>query len=630
MATDEGSSAPGPPWTKEAFERMAKVEVSDEDWEFLERMAARVKVGDVEWKLLVKTAKALEEKAKVIQEQQNKIQQMEADRVESEKEEKTQYLVLGPSAVSKDFILRKKFRFHQVADEPCRGGFIAQKFYLEFVLAAGEFKGKTLGNKSEVVKAVRGLGNVLKESYRVDHSLFNSGYLDEEAPQSAVGSELLQLAIDMLQLRSQSEHQGATAPENSILRVTHQQHLVTDLKTNDGSQPFKIIRKEQKKRDSTGEARASSKEEKKAVDQIDICAWFVHKDSALGACVLAACEYKPSNTDQKEREAQADMYGSNILILHQKPCIVIDIAGADDLEQWVVSARGLVPAEFSEKEHVWEKTPLYSGKGPEAIVLVAYGLLEAKKSFPQALKDYGSRLGPVVGTIDDSVYKVYDNDKTRKPNIEVVQNIFDENAELLSSADGKIDIIKMKLVKSDWKQEGLSWFCFRDIIGKLRSLHNLHGPHGDIRLANLLSSGEVLDFDFVGAEYYPTTLQPLTLDGKRHPDVEGFIRKATETTPNELLKPKPIHDWYSLGHVMRLFAPTAASNEEHWNNLCVQIENGRVGKTIEGHHYTIRLKNQNIPLPATGNTRVRKQPDLRKQGNTHIKRQRLSKSANAI
>ena len=84
----------------------------------------------------------------------------------------------------------------------------------------------------------------------------------------------------------------------------------------------------------------SSKEEKKAVDQIDICAWFVHEDSTLGACVLAACEYKPSNTDEEEREAQADMYGSNILILHKKQCIVIDIAGANDLDQWVADQAG--------------------------------------------------------------------------------------------------------------------------------------------------------------------------------------------------------------------------------------------------------------------------------------------------
>ena len=71
------------------------------------------------------------------------------------------------------------------------------------------------------------------------------------------------------------------------------------------------------------------------------------------------------------------MVGSNILILHQKPCVVIDIAGADRFDKWEISAHGLVENEFTDGEHSWEKTPLYKGRGAETIVLVAHGLLVA-------------------------------------------------------------------------------------------------------------------------------------------------------------------------------------------------------------------------------------------------------------
>jgi len=281
-----------------------------------------------------------------------------------------------------------------------------------------------------------------------------------------------------------------------------------------------------------------------ALDEIDICAWFIHPDETLGACVLAACEYKPSDIDAKEREAQADMYGSNILILHKKQCIVIDIAGANDLDNWKVSAHGLVEAEFSTESHSWEKTPLYSGYGAEAIVLVCNGLLAAKASFPTKLESYGCRLGPVVGCIDDFVYKAYDNVSFRQHNIEVVQ-------ELLSSKDGNLHIVKMTKIRSDWKSEDLTSKVFKSIIRLLERLHTSYGPHGDIRLANLLSCGKIIDFDFVKAARYPASLRILDQDGKRHPDVESMIGDISSNNAR-LLKPKREHDWHSLAEVMRL------------------------------------------------------------------------------
>jgi hypothetical protein len=45
------------------------------------------------------------------------------------------------------------------------------------------------------------------------------------------------------------------------------------------------------------------------------------------------------------------------------------------------------------------------------IILVAHGFLQAQKSFPDRLKDYGTRLGPSVGLIEGTVYKAYDDAK---------------------------------------------------------------------------------------------------------------------------------------------------------------------------------------------------------------------------
>ena len=503
-----------------------------------------------------------------------------------QKQSKQHYLVLSVSEVAKDPQLRAEFRDQQVAEEPCRGGFIAQKFYLEFVLAAQEFE--TFERKDSVVEEVAKLGEVLAVGSRKKHSLFNNSYLDEEAPQSAVGSELFRLAIDLLQ-------QDRDTKDQMRLRVTHQQHLVTNIASPDSSpQEFKFIRK--RKRES-GKLKSKPVEDKKSLDQIDICAWFVHPERTLGACVLAACEYKPSGIQETERKAQADMYGSNILILHQKPCIVIDIAGANDLEHWTVSAYGLVQAQFTKKSHLWETSPLYVGRGAEAIVMVARGLLAAQESFPSRLEEhYGSRLGPVVGKIDEFVYKVYDMAQHRKPNIDVVRMLLDKDAELLISNDTQLEIVKMKWIPSDWKKN-VSTEVFEEIIRKLRLLHENFGPHGDIRLANLLSCGSIIDFDFVRAERYPSTLNSISQDGTRHPDVEDMIHRIQENgDESSLIQPETSHDWFSLGQVMRLFQPTDESNASSWESFCEKVEKGELEPNPNMPNFDIELKDRDMPL----------------------------------
>ena len=609
MSVEEQDTASSDPrWTRDSFIERSGIDVTIDDWKLISPILEKAEFDDEQWKSAVAMARMARQKAQELAEKDKEIAQKDKEiaqkiaqkdkeieelKARADRDESNRYLVLSVSEASKDPHTRKDFREKQLAEEPCRGGFIAQKFYLDFVLAAREFeKFGVFEEKDNVVDQVAELGKILKN--RVDHTLFNAEFIKEEAPQSALGSEMFRQAIDLLQPDQSNERQ---APR---LRVTHQQNLVTSLERTDGT-PFKILGKKRKSE------KGSEGEPKKSTGKIDICIWFVHQDSSLGACVLAACEYKPSNAAEQIRKAEADMYGSNIVVLHQKPCIVIDIAGGNDLKKWTVSAYGLVKAEFTGKTQM-EKSPLYVGHGAEAIVMVARGLLEAIKSFPNALNQLGSRLGPVVGEIDGFVYKVYDNAKHRKPNIDAVKQLLDNDAELMSSKDDELKILKMKRMESNWKQK-VSSQVFQKIIQKLSELHKDYGPHGDIRLANLLSSGHIIDFDFVKAEKYPSTYNLIHQDGQRHADVVKMIENIEQGAGDEeLIEPKKIHDWFSLGRVMRLFRPIEDSDVASWTTVCEKVEKGEVPAGPDFPSYAIELKDRDIPLKGTGNTPIKKQP----------------------
>ena len=482
-----------------------------------------------------------------------------------------------------------------MGDHDCRGGFIAQKFYLDFVLASREFGLEQFllkeDKKQEAIQAVTELGSVLLK--RPQNSLFWNDCVDEEGPQSAVASELFQVVISMLQ------HDKGIREDQDRLRVTHQQHVVARSLESE----FELIRMPPKK-DDKGMAKEGSREKtNKTDDRIDVCVWFVHEDETLGACVLAACEYKPDHRDAEARIAQADMYGSNIFLLHKKPCIIIDIAGGNDLSNWKISANGLVEAEFSTEEFSFEKTHLYTGHGAEAIVMVAWGLIMARPSFPLQLSDFGERLGPNVGEIDGCIYKVYDRAVVRKPNLEVIKEITgDMQATLLSSKDESLHIMKMTSFPNDWKKEIFA-NIFPTIICKLKCLHETFGPHGDIRLANLLSSGHIIDFDFVGMTQYPDSLNLSSQDRRRHPDVEGMIKAIKTKNARTTINIDKSHDWFSLGTVMKLFEPLNSDHNEVWTKICKHVTEGKVDLALKcDFNYKIKLKNNNIPLRRTGYT----------------------------
>lgn len=597
--------------TKEALEKAAEVTVSDEFWAKCETMLhGEVVGGKVFQMVLMSLAELSKEKAELSKEKaknidlSKKINDLNAElKAQSKFDEKEkQFLVLSASTAANDSEVQKNFRRLQVGKHPCRGGFIAHAFYLDFVLATRKFEGMKIPEPKyqEVLGAVQALGEKLKN--RVKNSLLNHSYVDEEGPQSAIAAELFQVAVDSLQEKDKF-HVGR-------LRVTHQQQLVHSIV---GERHFEILRK-RKKKDETDE----DKDTKKSDDRIDICVWFFHPGE-LGACVLASGVYKPFPGDVERREMQAEMYGSNIWILHQKPCIVFSIAGGRNLSEWEVTAYGLVSAQFSSGSHSLEKTPLYKGHGAEAIVMVAWGLTKAQKNFPNQLKDDGERLGPVVGVIGKHIYKVYDCAETRKPNVDVIRALLDDDAALLSSDDKNLQIVKMKKFDSDWKKP-VSTAVFRSIIGKLQELHNDFGVHGDIRLANLLSSGHIIDFDFVRAESYPCTLQELTQDGARHEEVLTMIHRMKTNGKEEKLKPQKRHDWYSLGQVMKLFDPVLTDEGNGhlrlWEAMCKNVEEGQAIDDEKWSKFYVRLKDDSIPLQGTGHTPPREKLPTKKHLST--------------
>jgi tRNA A-37 threonylcarbamoyl transferase component Bud32 len=88
----------------------------------------------------------------------------------------------------------------------------------------------------------------------------------------------------------------------------------------------------------------------------------------------------------------------------------------------------------------------------------------------------------------------------------VVTSLLGNKAKLFHSKDQKLSILKMVSFPSDWKQDVTSQ-VFELIVQKLLELHDKHCVHGDIHLSNLLSCGDIIDFNFVGASHnYPDTL----------------------------------------------------------------------------------------------------------------------------
>jgi hypothetical protein len=103
-------------------------------------------------------------------------------------------------------------------------------------------------------------------------------------------------------------------------------------------------------------------------------------------------------------------------------------------------------------------------------------------------------------------------------------------------------------------------------------LHENGYVHGDIRLANLLSTGFIIDFDFVGLDTYPNGLNPLHKEKVRHPEVAEAIKKGNIG----MVKPQKKHDCYSMEQVLHLFQP----QPDWWESATKYVAGGDLGNAI--------------------------------------------------
>ena len=494
-----------------------------------------------------KETQRLSQALRLFEEQRKKIQRLQITPTKG-------LVIRSVSVAAKDKVPRSEFR-KKLPEDPYPGAFVAHDFYIAFVKAArrmtkNEDSTTQWPSDSEWNDAKRALEGIGQKIKRREHSLFpeNSNIADLEEPQSAVATELLGKAIDFFQ-----KDEG----DNPIF-VTHQFSVVDWV--NDAENEILGMEKSEKKTPT------------KIEFKVDILVWVTHE--AMGCTAIAATEYKPDDKEEARRKAQADMYGVNIMSMHHKPCIVVDIEGRKDWTAWNVCASAIIPIPLSDsgtaakQEQRYSKSTLFTGTGVVGIVGLAAGLVSAVCAIPEAEGDFGTLLGPVVGYSKKTgkVTKAYDQASYRCHNIDIVRKLVDPEASIFVSEDEALILVETEHFASTWT-EPVPLSVFADLLEQLCQLHEEHGPHGDIRLANMLrkkkdGKGCLIDFDFVPKRTdekeptYPGGLKDLTVDGKRHDEVVRAIQEGTEET----LVIEKYHDYYSMSAVMDLFESDALSS----------------------------------------------------------------------
>ncbi|KAG7370338.1 hypothetical protein IV203_028084 [Nitzschia inconspicua] len=611
-----------------------KEEISDEVWDEVTKMNVWSHVTSIHQAVTlirehVAFKKSKAEKQKRIDEMEKRIAEIQAEmdqqqeinrkkRLEEQQkrrrqlseQEKRQLFVSNVSEAANDSEFLETFRSRQVAERTRRGGFVSHKMFIEFVKAAHLMTNGDESRNEQVKTLKRTMDKVQSEmdtqygriiSQRVPNSLFPTEYSGDKDLQSALAAAMLQFAVRKLQ---QSQTDAGVLPKICPSMIVSHRFVVVstvDRESTDIMEHPKEEHPNKKKaklsssdetnnnNDSqtcpTQQSQQSKKE--RVAFRPDILCWFTHRVPEMGSCCLASVAFNADfdESNDPKREATADMCASNIQILHHKPCLRVDIACGTDISSWIISIHALVKREFPhrkiQKKPLWEKSLLYRGSGTAAFVRVASGLLAALVHYPETMQDFGMRLGPVVGLVDGKVFKAYDHHSSTsgKPNIDLIREFVDEKAQLWTSDeeenDEKLAIVEMCYHESKW-DDATSVTSFISILEQLQKLHGKGLVHGDIRLLNLLSTGHIVDFDFVGLEHYPEGLNHLTTDGSRHKEVDHAI--VFERV--HLLKPVKEHDTYSMAQVMKLFQ-VEVEGQSWWEEATMEVENGNLDAAIE-------------------------------------------------
>ena len=183
----------------------------------------------------------------------------------------------------------------------------------------------------------------------------------------------------------------------------------------------------------------------------------------------------------------------------------------------------------------------------------------------------------VLDKEEDMVYKCFFDTEQRHPNIELIRDFVDPDAEevLLGHIGCYVKMKWVGLMLTD--DHTCCMVAFLQIARELQRLHNSGNCHGDIRVSNMIlnsvngdKKAKLVDFDFAGEKgkrKYPNNLLNL-LDGARHEDIQKAIK--SKQVGDMTLQPE--HDWFSLVAAMKCFEVTDKDDEDTWKDLIERVE----------------------------------------------------------
>jgi hypothetical protein len=520
--------------------------------------------------------------------------------------------VASISACADEHATRNVFRQALVSESNVRGAFVAHDFYIEFVKSVrrlapdGEWKDKNQAEKRwmEVTNALSDRANVLFEPIPSDD------YTDAENPQSGILAELIRHALTLWE-------------ENHDIFVQHQLEIsyMVDLAAADIIESTKKAKSAQQSKTSAsidedkttdiGPNQSSDaviannlvkdKAKRKVSFVADVAIWL-QRDKKRH--FLALVEYKPDQRNAAARKAQIDMCVANVLERNGEgvPCIAVDVAGGHDVTHWSIGASAIVRnPEYPGVTPRYIKSSLMAsflqGKGEangvDGILRLVVGLLHARSAF---FHEPNKQLGPAVAHSGKMVVKAYDDSTYCRPNIALVREMVDANAKIWvrkrnnKRFDETCQLLEMKFIESDWHAK-IPVKNFIRLLSQTERLHAKGVAHGDIRQSNMRSSGYLIDFDFVGNQYYPRGLQEIG-DGQRHSDV---IKAISESTVGNL-KMEICHDLHSMWAVMLRFAPDDEALQAKWEDACKILASNKKAAIREAIQILRELEESTVSL----------------------------------
>ena len=349
----------------------------------------------------------------------------------------------------------------------------------------------------------------------------------------------------------------------------------TDLETPRSCQLGRILAHELRSDDCTvvhqtpilPDSKPSSKQD------VDIAVFCEETTSGDGQ-VAVLLEYKPRNNFD-DFEAQSACYGTDYMSVSQRSVLGVQVHGTD-MNCLNIRAFGIVPWISESNKPPFRKVMLMEGKNEAGLKMLISGIKGYLQNYKTEIK--GTFMEYMLSNVTSlhkksrKVVKGYDyrdrnvaEQDRRKPNIELVREFIDSNAEE-TEIDDDLCIVTTKFYG---REDGQKWFhrVPAAMLGRLlENLQTLHGKgfvHGDIRLLNcILHTGMIVDFDFCRreGERYPSTLRLLKRDGSDGGRAQDVVQAIADSTVGSLGMEKS-HDLESMLYLLQLFRPVVSGPE---------------------------------------------------------------------